>query len=147
VRWRFIVLLALALAARCLVIPVRVTGDSMLPTYAHGRLSVASPVPYWFRAPRRGDIVLIGRKGLAYGYLKRILSLPGETVEMRNGELWVNGRQVPEPHALFSSAWRWPAVTLAVDEYLVMGDNRQIPQALHCWGEVRKCDLRGVLLW
>lgn len=145
-RLGFMVALLVVLAGYWTIIPVRVVGISMSPTYSDGRLLLASPVPYWFRKPVRGDIILVGRGDKDCVYLKRIIGLPGECVTMQMGRLIVNGREVEEPYVTFHEGWRWPEVCLGEDEYLVAGDNRQLPPALQSWGSIAAADIRGRVL-
>ena len=146
-RWSLLICLAFALGARWCLIPVRVVGASMLPTYVEGRFLLASPIPPWFRSPPRGEVLVVGKRNSGYVYLKRVIGLPGETVEMRAGVLWVEGQPMPEPYAIPAGAWQWPEITLGPDEFLVAGDDREIPPSLHTWGRIDKSAIRGTLLW
>ena len=146
VRLSFVVALLVVLCARRVIIPVEVRGISMSPTYSDGRLLLASPVPYWFGKPQRGDIILLGSREEAHVCLKRVLGLPGERVAMQEGQLVVNGREVEEPHVPLTETWQWPEVRLDEKEYLVAGDNREIPAALQCWGRITEDDIRARVL-
>jgi signal peptidase I len=139
--------LFLAVTLRWLIVPVAVVGDSMFPTYKNGQFLLASPVPYWFGDPDRGDIVVVGSRHGRFTYLKRILGLPGETIAMRQGRLLVDGRQVPEPYLPYPARWQWAETQLGADEYLVAGDNREVGPVLQYWGKVdAKAILARVLL-
>lgn len=141
---------AILLALFCLLLfnyvllPVRVQGISMEPTFHDGSWHVANLLQFATRAPRRGDVVVIsmagGRRAL---YLKRVLGLPGETLHFFNGQLIVNGREEAEPYLGDRGIWTLPQVTLAGDEYFVAGDNRNTPIETHTLGVVKRKKIAG----
>lgn len=90
---------------------------------------------YLFHMPRRGEIVVFEYpKDTTRDYIKRVIGLPGETVEVVEGEVFINGQPLPPlpniPQAFYSS----PPVTLGPDEVFVMGDNRPNSSDSHTWG-------------
>ena len=82
----FVAIFAIGLSAVirfCVIAPVRIVGDSMLPSLADGDWVIASPRSYHDNPPERGDLVLVCRRDLTNGYIiKRIAGLPGETIEI-----------------------------------------------------------------
>lgn len=101
-----------------------VTGQSMEPTLSNGDHALVTMLDYAFSAPERGDVVQLEIPGRDGAYLKRVIGLPGDTVELINGSLHINGEAVYEPYATLSEDdFR---IRLYADEYFVMGDNRPV---------------------
>ena len=131
---------ALMLAVVCLVtfkfilLPIRVEGISMLPTYKDRSFNLVNRLAYRLHRPARGDVVSIRTAGISLMYLKRVVALPGETVEFRGGQLVVDGTAVIEPWLKFPSNWTLPPRRLGPDEFYVVGDNRTMPPMNHTQG-------------
>lgn len=104
--------------------PVRADGDSMLPTYASGRLTLVNRMAYVGSAPRRGDIVAIRLAGPRVLYIKRVVGLPGERLSVADGQIFVNGAPLVEPYVRHHREWQLDELTLDTHEYYVVGDNR-----------------------
>jgi len=128
--------LAIALILRLLVVSLaRIKGSSMLPTLKNGQWALVWRLTYLFRRPQRFDVVICRFPGrrikrlpfLPQSFVKRVVGLPGETLEVIEGVLHVDGKPVAEPF-LDPARTRFfrsrPPVTLGPDEYFVMGDNR-----------------------
>lgn len=120
---RLLLTLALAagvgLAVRTWVAsPVRISGSSMRDTLASGDVVLIVR----FGGYARGDIVECTFPGRDGRYVKRLIGLPGETVEARGGQLYIDGRAVSEPYV--SSLTEDFAIRLGEDDYLLLGDNR-----------------------
>lgn len=107
-----------------ILLPVRADGDSMLPTYASGKLTLVNRLAYVRSSPRRGDIVAIRLAGPRVVYIKRIVGLPGERLSMEEGQVLINGTPLVEPYVRHQHAWNFEEVTLGANEYFVAGDNR-----------------------
>ena len=133
----FICAFALALAiTRFLGLFVRVKGSSMKNTLHDGNILLAvRPGRY-----RRGEVVLCRyprraertiELGAAFSltwhtlFVKRLVALPGDTVEIREGQLFVNDSPVPDPPAMGSAPPDYPPRTLRSNQYFVLGDNRR----------------------
>lgn len=112
------------LAIRSVVHNFEVNGQSMEPSLHNGEFVIVSKAAYWFDDPKRGDIVVFDTPRLDHGIIHRIVGLPGEQVELRRGELYVNGRKAEEPYAQ-GHAVSWGPGILPEDNYLVVGDNRR----------------------
>ena len=119
-----VVLIALGIRA-FLVEPIRVDGDSMVPTLLNGEHMFVEKVSYWFNTPERGDIVICFYPGYTESCVKRVIGLPGETVEVREGTVYIDGKALDE-----SLYWRdmifsdTAPVTVGEKAVFVMGDNR-----------------------
>jgi signal peptidase I len=110
---------------KVIILPVRVEGNSMFPTYHDQGRNYVNKLAYRHSEPQRGDVVSIRMAGEHVMFLKRIVGLPGETVAFERGNLVINGKPMPEPYLKFPSpAPKLTPVTLGPDEYYVIGDNR-----------------------
>ncbi len=113
----------------------QVHGQSMEPSLHDGQYLIASKVTYWLHAPERGDVVVLdppNRSG-SVPYIKRVIGLPGDVVEVRENRVWVNGIALNEPYIAappnYSGNW-----VVSEGEYLVLGDNRNNSSDSHSWG-------------
>ncbi|HVM47607.1 MAG TPA: signal peptidase I [Candidatus Acidoferrum sp.] len=123
---RIVILVGICLAMRAFVlVPIRVEGISMLPTYKDGSIHLINRLAYKLRAPQRGDVVAIRLiAGEHVMYLKRIVGLPGETVAFHDGQLYINGQPMAEPYVKLQGHWESDIGQLGPDQYFVVGDNR-----------------------
>ena len=123
---RILVLAAVsAITFTWVLIPVRADGDSMLPTYSSGRLTLVNRMAYVRSRPRRGDIVAIRLAGPSVVYIKRVIGLPGERLAVLDGQVLINGEPLLEPYVRHQRRlWQLDELTLGPDEYYVVGDNR-----------------------
>jgi signal peptidase I len=145
---RIVVLAAASLITfRWILIPVRATGDSMLPTYRSGQLCLVYRLAYATGLPSRGDVVAIRLAGLHAVYVKRVVALPGERIEIAKGEVRVNGTALREPYVKFRTEWQVPEVQLGPTEYYVIGDNRGMPAAAHTFGRVEAGRIAGEVMF
>jgi len=103
--------------------PVKVSGDSMVPTYQDGQPNYINKLAYLSSAPRRFDVVGVRVKPGEY-YIKRIVGLPGEKIEFYRGTVLVNGRPLVERYIEHPLLWALPPVQLGDNDYFIMGDNR-----------------------
>lgn len=106
-----------------------IVGDSMEPGLVSGQEILINRVVYRFSAPRRGDVVVFWPNGNqnSHYYVKRVVGLPGETIQIRDGRVYVDGVLLEEDGSYDSMADAGIAeheLTLAADEYFVLGDNR-----------------------
>ncbi|MFD1361522.1 signal peptidase I [Lentibacillus salinarum] len=104
-----------------------VDGKSMEPTLEDGEIVLFNKFTYLFNDPARGDIVIINRP--RKNYVKRIIGLPGETIEVRNQTLLINGEkyeQVFMTHDAQTETGQFGPVQVPENRYFVMGDNRML---------------------
>jgi signal peptidase I len=108
-----------------IVLPVRIEGYSMYPTYSDWGVNFVNRLAYRHSEPQRGDIVGIRMAGPSIMLMKRIVGMPGETIAFEHGRLVINGQEMPEPYLKHHSpAPYMEAVTLGPGQYFVIGDNR-----------------------
>lgn len=127
--------------------PLRLSGISMLPTYDGGTLNFANRAAYWMREPARGDVVAIRMAGPNVMYVKRIIAMPGERVEIVYGTVTINGEPLIEPTVKRRAPWNLAPVSLGPDEFFVIGDNRSMKIENHDLGRVNRTRIVGKLLF
>lgn len=150
--WRRWLRLALALcvvailALRLFVFqPVGVVSSSMEPTLQAGDHLLTESVSLRTGSVARGDLVTFHREGSDELLLKRVGGLPGDTLAIRDGHLFVNQRRVVEPyvdHATVDSVYFGP-VLVPHDTVFVLGDNRAVSEDSRDFGPVAEADLVG----
>lgn len=109
-------------------IPIRVTGNSMAPTYQTGRVNLVNRLAYRWHDPQRGDVVLIRLIGFRTPLLKRIVALPGEAIAVHRGTVFINQKPLEEPYLPAKVPWAEGKNQLKAGEYFVVGDNRAISE-------------------
>lgn len=108
---------------------VTVTGHSMEPTLAADDVVLANRVRYHFSAPERFDVIVFEKENNSAlkAYVKRVIGLPGETVQIINETVYIDGKPLGESeelaHVTLSGLAEQP-IELGADEYFVLGDNR-----------------------
>ncbi|MGA2176134.1 MAG: signal peptidase I [Verrucomicrobiota bacterium] len=149
---------AAVLAAVCVVVfkwvllPVRVDGISMAPTYADHSFNFVNRLSYLWHEPRRGDVVAIrltpphGWSAPHIMFLKRVIGLPGEAISFVDGRARVNGQPLDEPYEKGPCDWNAAPVTLGPEEYFMVGDNRSMPQKEHTFGKAERGRIVGKAL-
>ena len=131
---------------RFVLVPIRVEGLSMMPTYHDHRINFVNRVVYHFHNPQRGDVVAIRTSGISIMYMKRIIGLPGETVAFRGGHAYIDGEILNEPYIKNRCDWELPPRRLGQDEYFLVGDNRSMPASDHTMGVAPRQRIVGKVL-
>lgn len=136
--------IVLALVGVFLIQPFRVEGSSMEPLLVQGERILVDKLSYRLGEPERFDVVVL-RSDEGRTLVKRILGLPGETLEIIDGTLHVDGRPVTEPYLEAAAGFAAPRapIRLGVDEYWVLGDNRPASIDSRRFGAVERRDIRG----
>ncbi len=110
----------------------QVSGSSMETTLSDGDQLIVDKISYRFRDPKRYEIVVFPYKYEANTYyIKRIIGLPGETIQIANGCVYINGQRLDEDYGnelMENAGLAEEPVTLGADEYFVLGDNRNNSQ-------------------
>ena len=116
---------ALAFAVRAWVGQlVIVDGPSMQPTLLTGERVIMGKVEYYFRQPRRGDIVVVKYPGSPYNYIKRVIATAGERIAINDGCVYINGKKLDEPYLSEPINDSMAEMTILPGTVYVMGDNR-----------------------
>src|SRR3989304_2624172 len=102
-----------------------VIGPSMEPGLNNNQRLVISKVSYVFGQPQRGDVIILhAPNSWQTEYIKRIIAIPGDTVEIKNGTVYVNGIELYEPYIADPPYYTFPKEEMAPNSYFVLGDNR-----------------------
>ncbi|HHY43659.1 MAG TPA: signal peptidase I [Coprothermobacter sp.] len=148
-------LVALVLAA-AIVIPIRVYVlqpyrvymTSMVPTLQPGDVVIGLKSAIVGDDIKRGDIVIVGG-AFSNGelYVKRVIGLPGETISINDGEVYINGQKLEEPwlpsDGGFSSSGELSEIKLGENQYFVLGDNRFASRDSRSFGPVTKQEIKA----
>ncbi len=102
-----------------------VQGQSMEPSLHNNERVIVEKVTYrLLHGPRRGDVVIIRVEGQEEPLIKRVVALPGETVAVRGGQVYINGRPLEEPWATRQGGPDYPPTEVPPLHIFVLGDNR-----------------------
>ena len=142
--------LLLFTSAACLltgIYPVKVEGDTMAPALNDGDKILIEREP---EKLERGDIVVfLYPHDPVKSYIKRIVGLPNETVEVREGKVFVNGQHLPEPYVdpeMDKDRRNVAVLRLDADSYYVVGDNRDNSADSRIWGPLHRKFIYGKYL-
>jgi signal peptidase I len=159
--------IAIVLAVKQWIVnPYRVPSSSMEPTLNCARPALgcearfsdrvlACRICYRFADPKRGDIVVFNtpplaaaRCGMGGTYVKRLIGLPGDLWEERNGYVFINGRRLDEPYirAARRDSHTIAPITIAPGHFFMMGDNRNSSCDSRMWGTVPRASLIGKVI-
>jgi signal peptidase I len=137
-----IISLLIILPIRYFVVqPFFVRGASMEPSFYNGDYLIVDEISYRFGDPQRGDVIVFRfPQNASQYYIKRIIGLPGEKVEMRAGKVFITGEQdaapweLKEPYIDPSRTSGDTNIDLGIDELFVLGDNRMASYDSRQWG-------------
>ena len=120
-----------------------VYGQSMEPNLSQHQRLIVDKLSYRFHPPDRNDIVVLGLPTMDEMLVKRIVGLPGETVEIHEGIVYVNGEPLPEPFPHDVTPYDMESITLPPLYYFVLGDNRSNSNDSRSFGPVHREDILG----
>ena len=136
--------------------PHQVSGQSMETTLMNKDYVLTDKVSYRAGDPQRGDIVVIHAPeaancptGTGCDFIKRLIGLPGDTVEVRDNGIFLNGSKLNEPYidegveTIAGDFTQGRVVSLGADQYFVVGDNRMHSSDSRAWGPVSRTDIVG----
>ena len=148
------------LISAAVVLPIRyfiaqpfiVRGASMEPSFEDREYLIIDEISYYLRLPRRGEpVVFRYPKDRSQFFIKRIIGLPGDRVEIRNGKIKIFNAAYPEGFTLDEEYLNPPdrptrpdySVTLGKEQYVVLGDNRDFSSDSRVWGPLDRAFLVG----
>lgn len=154
--WEILKTVIIALA---IVIPIRyflfqpffVKGQSMEPNFENGDYLIIDEISYRFKEPQRGDVIVFKYPiDPSQRYIKRIIGLPGETIEITNGQIIIYGKdsqaKILDESDYLPNNYQTTGemkITLGQDEYFVLGDNRLASYDSRRWGPLKKQNIIG----
>lgn len=126
-----------------------IVGPSMEPTLEAKNITVLSKSHYQFFEVKRGDIIAFEYNGMR-NLVKRVIGLPGETVEFKDNVLYINGQEVKEPYikneVTKDYVLKKPSNVIPEDMYFVVGDNRDDSLDSRIIGLIAKKDISGKIV-
>src|SRR3989338_6116851 len=158
--WEVVKIVVISLA---IIVPVRyylfqpffVKGASMEPSFNDGDYVLIDEIIYRFRGPKRGEVIIFrSHQDHTQFYIKRVIGLPGEQVQIKNGQVTIFNEQNPKGMSLKESDYLESDVPtsgslkakLGQNEYFVLGDNRLHSSDSRLWGTVNKNLITGRVL-
>jgi signal peptidase I len=128
------------------LLPIRIEGISMLPTYRNGSVNFINRLAYRHREPQRGDLVSVRLAGPSVMFMKRIVALPGETISFHDGHAFINSQPLTEPYLRTRCDWSHAPIVCGPTQFYVVGDNRSMPFESHTQGRAERSHIVGKLL-
>jgi signal peptidase I len=122
-----------------------VDGISMEPNLHDKQLMMLVKAAYWCTDPERGDVIVFRPPPSAHSldeFVKRVIGLPGETIECKGGVVYIDGKPIEEPYAQGSTS-DFAATEVPEGFYFVMGDNRQNSSDSRVWGLLPRENIAG----
>ncbi|MDT3697909.1 MAG: signal peptidase I [Thermincola sp.] len=118
---------------------------SMEPTLTEGDMIAANKIVYRFSEPKRGDIIVFKYPlDPKRDFVKRLIGLPGEKLQIKNSTLYINDKVTPEPYLPKSLEFQdYGPVTVPKDKFFMMGDNRNDSLDSRSWGEMPRENIIG----
>ena len=134
----------------------QVDGSSMYPTLKDREFLFVNKAVYMqlhlgsvgvfqpFHEPRRGEVIVFKYPlDTSRDFIKRVIALPGDTIEIKSGVTYINGKATKEPYVNYLGTRSMPPQTIPADNYFVMGDNRTGSADSRDWGLVPRKDIIG----
>lgn len=135
-----IIIIAIILIRAFIITPVRVDGNSMKNTFEDGDLLLL----FKLGNVDRFDVVVLDEDDDEI-IIKRIIGLPGETVEIKNGKIYINEEEISDDYG-YGETSDYEKTTLSADEYFILGDNRLISKDSRYFGPVKEEEIMGKII-
>jgi signal peptidase I len=127
---------AIFLVVRIALQNFKVEGESMFPSLHNGEYILVNKIDYMLHSPSRGDVIVFNATNAGQpdkDFIKRVIGLPGDTVEVKNGSVYINGKPLNEPYEDQQPAYTFQKTRVPPGDYFVLGDNRNNSQDSHIW--------------
>lgn len=135
----YIIIIVVVVFIRTFIItPVKVNGTSMYPTLEGNEIMLLNKLA----DIDRFDIVVLQLEGEDSNLIKRIIGLPGETVEISENQIYIDGELLDDPYG-YGITYNIDPVTLGDDEYFILGDNRIISLDSRSFGKIHRSEIKG----
>lgn len=135
----YIIIIVVVVFIRTFIVtPVKVDGTSMYPTLDGDEIMLLNKLGHIDRF----DIVVIHLNDEESNLIKRVIGLPGETVEIRDNKIYVNDELLEDSYG-YGTTYNIDPITLSEDEYFVLGDNRIISLDSRVFGKVNRTEIKG----
>ena len=129
----------------------KVSGNSMVPTFQSGDFLITEKVAYRLGSPKRGDIIVLKNpRNESQDFIKRVIGLPGDDVEIEGGSVFINGQLLSEQYLPNNTSTAPGAfltegntIKVGTNQYFVFGDNRNHSSDSRDWGGVTKREIVG----
>lgn len=131
-----ILTVAIFLLVRVALQNFKVEGESMMPNLHNGEYILVNKVDYLLHGPQRNDIIVFRAVPAGYpnrDFIKRVVGLPGETIQIKNDTVYINGTALKENYAHMPMNYTFPKSTIPQGDYFVLGDNRSNSEDSHMW--------------
>lgn len=139
----YIVIVVVVVLIRTFIItPVRVDGDSMKNTLKNGDILLL----YKLSSIDRFDIIVLDEEKDNEKIIKRVIGLPGETVAIKKGKIYINDKVIDDDYA-YGETSDYNKVTLKDDEYFILGDNRLISKDSRYFGPIKENEIKGKIVF
>ena len=132
------IILVVILIRTFLVTPIRVSGTSMYPTLNNGNIMILNKVA----KIDRFDIVVIKSSDSNPVLIKRVIGLPGETVEVKDGKIYINNKKINDKYG-YGTTYDFDKVKVGKNDYFVLGDNRTVSADSRIYGTFNKNRIKG----
>lgn len=143
------ILITIAIAAVMYIVlisvifPYEVQQTSSVPNIMPGDRIIAVKAAYLFSKPQRGDIIVCHSPIQHEDLIKRIIGLPGETVEVKDDAVYINGVPLNEPYIKTPPTYTMAMVTVPAGNYFILGDNRNVSEDSHLGWFLPRNDIIG----
>lgn len=137
-----VIVLVVVLIRTFIITPVRVDGDSMKNTLKNGDILLL----YKLGSINRLDIIVLDEEKDNEKIIKRVIGLPGETVAIKKGKIYINDKVIDDEYA-YGETSDYDKVTLEDDEYFILGDNRLISKDSRYFGPIKESEIKGKIVF
>lgn len=137
-----VIVLVVVLIRTFIITPVRVDGDSMKNTLKNGDILLL----YKLGSINRLDIIVLDEEKDNEKIIKRVIGLPGETVAIKKGKIYINDKVIDDEYA-YGETSDYDKVTLEDEEYFILGDNRLISKDSRYFGPIKKSEIKGKIVF
>ena len=154
VKWVFEIIVTLVFAVLVAISAfqtVTLQESAMEPTYSVGEKFFVNRALYKISSPKRGDVIVFktSASDSAALHIRRVIGLPGETVQVKDGKIYINGKAYEENGAyqdMTDGGLANSAITLESGEYFVLGDNRENARDSRIYGLVNQKEIKGTVI-